>query len=90
MNKPIIPQVFLVFGYENSGSGSLTFPEDFDLVGVFQDKVDADHCAMTRNQKEFDGEDIDFTDPDWSDGVEGMIFEVHSLGYFAPEVKNHL
>lgn len=34
-------QVFLVVGVMNTGSGSLTWPEDFHMEGVFDNQEDA-------------------------------------------------
>ena len=44
-------KMYCVVGVAGTGSGSLTFPEDFDFAGVFIDKVKA--------QKHADGMNVD-------------------------------
>ena len=65
-------QVFLVFGYMGTGSASLTFPEDFDIVGVYHNQGVADAEAMRRN----DEAKADGGSTDDDDDFEGMTYEV--------------
>ena len=44
-------KTFLVLGYVDSGSGSLTFPEDFDFVGAYTDKDEAQEHVDLLNRK---------------------------------------
>lgn len=42
-------KMFVVIGVMNSGSGSLTWMEDFDLVGIYDNEEDAQSDCDARN-----------------------------------------
>lgn len=42
---------WMVIGYRRTGSGSLTYPEDFDIVGVFGRKIDAEATRDEMNER---------------------------------------
>ena len=44
-------QMYMVIGVEQTGSGSLTWPESFDIVGAFLNYDDAQACANTKNEE---------------------------------------
>lgn len=73
-------KVYVVSGHRNSGSGSLTYPEDFETVGFYDNQKDAqDHCdrlnkETLKGMENEDGEPIeDIYDLDCGDE---MVYEV--------------
>lgn len=49
-------KVYVVAGYMNTGSGSLTYPEDFDTIGFFETRKEAQDHADELN----DAADVGF------------------------------
>lgn len=43
--------IYVVFSVMDSGSGSLTFPEDFDFVGFYENEKDARDHVERENEK---------------------------------------
>jgi hypothetical protein len=79
----IMKTVHVVFGYRNSGSGSLTFPEDFEFEGFYENKKDAqDHCDRLNREtlagmEDEEGNPIeDIYDLECGDET---IYETHAL-----------
>lgn len=79
----MIKTIHVVFGYANSGSGSLTFPEDFNFVGFYESHQDAqDHCDRLNKETlegmvDTNGNPIeDISELDCGDET---IYEVESL-----------
>lgn len=67
-------KVYVVLGYMNTGSASLTFPEDFDIEGFYENKKDAQaHCDRLNPEEESD----DDGDQMFEDGQ--MVYEVWSV-----------
>ncbi len=73
----MVKKIHVVFGYMNSGSGSLTFPEDFDILGFYEDEKDAKaHCDLL-NKEVLENEGVeDIEDLECSDD---MVYVVESL-----------
>jgi hypothetical protein len=81
--------VYLVLGVANTGSCSLTWPEDFDLLGYFDNEADAEKYAEAKNKEEGvpkDPDEEDFEDDlEYSEALEefhdyeGMVYEVYEL-----------
>jgi len=75
-------KVFLVMGVMDTGSGSLTFPEDFNLKGVWTDETDARAHADLLNRESQglperqEGEDFLIPDFEVSDDE---VFDVYDL-----------
>lgn len=73
-------KLFLVIGVTGTGSGSLTWPEDFDIVGVYETEKLAKARAKSMNPKDMPDED---EDPEGYDeyGIESdeMFYEVHPV-----------
>jgi len=73
-------KVFLLLSVCNSGSGSLTWPEDFDLKAVYEDEGEADAEAERLN----DANGVSVNDDDEDDDYEcddEDIYEVHPLTF---------
>lgn len=82
-----IPQVHVVFGFMNTGSGSLTFPEDFNFKGFFVDMEDAQaevkrlndeeevprSCRLDEDEGSIDDEE------DEGDDYDGMIYTFETV-----------
>lgn len=64
--------VYLVIGVRGTGSGSLTFPEDFDILECHTDEESAQEKCDVLNE----GNDV--TEDDDGDTDE-LIYRVHSL-----------
>jgi hypothetical protein len=47
--------VYVVLGYKNSGSGSLTYPEDLEFEGFYQSQQDAQDLCDRLNQETIEG-----------------------------------
>ena len=56
-------KMYLVMGHMNTGSGSLTYPEDFDVVGVYDNRGDAQSDCDRRNKEMLEGKEDDDGDP---------------------------
>lgn len=73
--------VYLVIGQSDTGSGSLTWPEDFDVVGVFYDKNAAEAHALQLLAPWINGgvdkNDIDADEKEYEDG--SYYYEVMQL-----------
>lgn len=78
-------KVYVVFSYENTGSGSLTYPEDFDFVKAFTDPLKAETFAAESNKangvptEDEDGDEIDDVDCIDTDQYDGTIHTVIPL-----------
>jgi hypothetical protein len=70
-----IKTAYLVIGVANTGSGSLTFPEDVEMMGVFIEKVLAENYAHRLN------DESGMSSKDWN-GVTEMVYEVHEVDFF--------
>jgi hypothetical protein len=61
-------KAYLVVGFMNTGSGSLTFPEDFDFIAIYMNEAEADKHAAQLNREsgapDPDAEDYDENDYD--------------------------
>lgn len=68
-------QMFFVYGYAQSGSGSLTFPEDFDFVGFFHSENEAQELVKKLNAKirEEEGLPQEGDDDYDEDDLEGIV-----------------
>lgn len=67
----MINEVHVVFGYMNTGSGSLTYPDDFETVGFYEDKVEAqEHVDRLNKENGYEEDDYDY---------DGMVYEVDTL-----------
>jgi len=80
----MVGKMYLVVGVVQSGSGSLTWPEDFDVVGVFDDEGEAHKDAFERNVKsgfEFDEDGDEVQDDDLCDEIK---YEVVDIDHFPP------
>jgi hypothetical protein len=80
-------KVFVVFGYRNSGSGSLTYPEDFDVKGFYVSREDAQsHCDRLNNEtlkgmEDDDGNPVtDIFDLECGDETVYEVDELNNLG----------
>jgi len=74
-------EVHVVFGYANTGSGSLTFPEDFDFEGYYESKKDAqDHVDRLNKENGVDesGEWLD-EEEEHDDQYDGTVYTFYSL-----------
>lgn len=86
-------QVWLVIGVEQSGSASLTWPEDFELVGVYDNEAAADKVAKSMQPEgmpEEPGEDAtddEIDEYDNFDVSEEMTYEVHPVDFFEKKTK---
>jgi hypothetical protein len=72
--------IYAVFGYANTGSGSLTFPEDFDFKGFFEVKSDAQayvDALNTENGVDEGGEWLD--DGEAIDPYDGTVYTFYDL-----------
>jgi hypothetical protein len=56
--------LYAVVGYATTGSGTLTYPEDFDFVGVFQSSGAAQKCADQKNKEVIEENEIEYDDDD--------------------------
>ena len=87
-------KVWLVIGYMGTGSGTLTYPEDFDLVGVFDTAEEAAALAEEKNaargpcpecEDELDVEDPE-DDPTFDDDCpherDEMLYAVEEVDFF--------
>jgi len=71
-------QVFMVIGYKQTGSGTLTYPEDFDIQGVFTTRGDATkHAKKLNNEAQKD---------EYYDSEESMEYEVETLDVLTAKV----
>ncbi len=67
-NKSSKKKLFLVVGVVQTGSGTLTYPEDFDIIGWSRDQVKAQKRAdkenerVGRNSSDPDEEEEDLSD----------------------------
>jgi hypothetical protein len=74
--------IYVVFGYMNTGSCSLTYPEDFETVGFYEVK---DECQEhvdrlnTENGVDQNGEWLDQDDVQHDDPYDGMMYVVDVL-----------
>lgn len=75
-------ELFLVIGVAQSGSGSLTWPEDFDIVGVFESEERALARAKEMNPKDMPDPDSEEYDEYGTDSDE-TIYEVHPVSSFS-------
>jgi hypothetical protein len=77
-----IKEVYVVFGYMNSGSGSLTYPEDFETEGFYLVRKDAqDHVDRLNRENGIDenGDWLDDEEEDHDDQYDqydGMVYTV--------------
>lgn len=77
-------KVFIVTGHTNTGSGTLTYPEDFSVVGVFLTPEQANAHALNLNAgnntvfDENEGQWIESgdTDEDEDSEYDGTVYEV--------------
>ena len=79
-------KMYVVQGYMNTGSASLTYPEDFDTVGIFLDREKAQAKCDEMNEEALDGcEDDDGNPAEDVDDVaygEVMVWEVEEMEVF--------
>lgn len=68
-------KTFLVLGYLDTGSGTLTFPEDFDFIGSYTDQEEAQKHVDLLNKREGHGDDGDDELVEDFEG-EGMVYTV--------------
>lgn len=76
---------FLILGVNNTGSGSLTWPEDFHLVGIWDDQDEAEKECDRLNGVEEDSPFHRLDEPE--DEKEGMVYEVRTLSHQPKAVK---
>lgn len=84
-NDSAKPKVFLVLGVKASGSGSLTYPEDFELEEVWLDEEKAKDRARELNKKSVEDYGLDIGDFDDFDYLDDM-FEFGADDYMRYEV----
>lgn len=73
-------ELFLVIGVAQSGSGSLTWPEDFDIVGVYDDKDLAQKEAKRLNPEDMPDPDSEEYD-EWGLDSDETLYEVHPVDF---------
>lgn len=74
--------VWFLFGYMNTGSSSLTFPEDFELLGVYESEQDARDEMKRLNDKSLQEEGIELEDDEDIYDLECgdfMVYEVYDF-----------
>lgn len=76
-------KVYVVFGFMNTGSGSLTYPEDFEFEGFYDNEKDAQgHIDRLNGENGVDEDgEWDENHEDEDDDYDGMVYQVE-------EVKN--
>lgn len=57
-------KIYLVTGVDQGGSGSLTYPEDFETVGAYRTKERAEEVTRLKNEEQGAPLREDFTDDD--------------------------
>lgn len=77
-------QMFAVIGVMDTGSGTLTWMEDFDLVGVYDNEKDAQKDCDERNdtiksEEEVNEDEDDEEYDDEDELTEEMKYEVYPL-----------
>lgn len=81
-------KVYVVFGYMNTGSGSLTYPEDFETVGFYEKEEDARAHVKRLNDEEgvpsccrdhWEVEDSDEDEEEEDEDYDGMVYTVDVL-----------
>jgi len=77
----MIKEVHVVFGYMNTGSASLTYPEDFDTVGFYESEEDAQAHVDRLNKENGVDENGEWDDDheDEDDDYDGMVYIVDTL-----------
>jgi hypothetical protein len=88
--------MYVVIGHVNTGSGSLTYPEDFDVVGYCATRAEAAAAcdrlnALEREQNGYApepeaGEDDEFNDYD-DDEFDGMVYEYEVIQPLASDKR---
>ncbi len=74
-------KLFLVIGVTQSGSGSLTWPEDFDICGVFESETEADDYCLANNPKDMPDPDSEEFD-EWECDSDEILYQVHPVDFF--------
>ena len=78
-------KMFLVMGHNNGGSSSLTYPEDFETVGLFKSRENAQKKVDELNEDALSGAEDENGDPIESiDDLESgdgtiMIFDLEEV-----------
>jgi len=67
-------KTFLVLGYLDTGSGTLTFPEDFDFIGSYTDQEEAQKHVDLLNKREGHGDD----------GDDELVEDFEGRGWYTP------
>jgi hypothetical protein len=76
--------LYLVIGHATTGSGTLTFPEDIDVVGLFTTRELAQSKADSLNREEIESEDIVLDEGECmedalNDSGVGRVYEVSEV-----------
>ena len=80
----MVKNIYVVFGYNNGGSGSLTFPEDFEFEGFYESEEDAKSHVDRLNKETLEGMEDEDGNPiediyDLECDGSMMIYEVETL-----------
>lgn len=69
-------KAYIVIAHANTGSGSLTWPEDFQVLGVFLNAFTAEHTARTHNIEQLKslGEERDGMSDMEDDEIEDLLY----------------
>jgi hypothetical protein len=78
----MIKEIYVVFGCMNTGSASLTYPEDFETVGFYEKKEDAQAHVDRLNEENGTNEQGEWLEEDQvheHDYYDGMVYTVETL-----------
>lgn len=76
----MVKEVYVVFGYANTGSGSLTWPEDFEIEGFYENKRDAQAHVDRLNDENGVDECGEYTDDEeHDDQYDGTVYTVETV-----------